>query len=124
VLWRLAVLAAWFGVLYAVVSIEPDDETPYVVVGIPLTVAVGVLVNRWWALLAPWLITVVLTAITYASWPGCNGDCADGDERGLVVIALLIIFAIPATLLFGAGVGSRRFARFMRRLDKTAEQDA
>ena len=74
-------------------------------------------------MLAPLVATVLVSVIGYASTPACN-DCSDGDERGLIVFILVLFFTVPGTLALAAGVGGRRFARFVQGLDTGTEQNA
>ena len=116
VLWRIALLAAWFGALIGLQSADSDDATAYVVVGAPLTVLVGAVVNRWWVVLVPLAITVGWLAISFAVEPSCS-DCWEGDPRGVAAVILGIVFTAPATAALAIGVGARRLTRFFRGLD-------
>lgn len=119
-LWRVAVLVAWLGALYGLATVYDDDVTPYLWAGAPLTVAVGALLDRWWVVVTPALVTAVLFAIEYASDPSC-ANCGE-DTHGLLFIFLLAFFAVPGTIALALGIGVRRFTRFMRGMD--TEPDA
>ena len=115
VLWRVGVLAAWVGALVVLVVLDTDEATLYVAVGAPLTVLVGVVVDRWWATFVPFAVAAVLVAITLIGGSTC-ADCADEDGPGLVITLALVLFAVPAFFLLTMGVIFRRLGRFFRHL--------
>ena len=105
-LWIVVVIAAWLGGLAGAVALDPNDGKWYVIIGLPLTLAAGLLLNRWWAVLVPWLVTVIVFAVAIASDPSCS-DCGD-EDYGVQITIALFIFTFPATLLMGIGVMVRR----------------
>lgn len=112
--WRIAVLVGWIGGLVGLVALSDDDGTLYVAGGVPLTVAVGALIDRWWVGFAPWVVTVVLVGGIFALIGGCDGDCGGDDGFGAIVLWFLLLFTIPASSALAAGVLTRRLGRFFR----------
>src|SRR3954451_20486502 len=108
--WRVVLRLGWLGALVGLVALEPDGATWYVAVGIPLTLLVGALVDRWWVSAVPYGILATLTVLSLVLDSGCH-DCADGDERPLIIWVVLLTFAIPASALLGIGVAARRLIR-------------
>ena len=117
VLWRIALLAAWFAALIGLQAADSDDATAYVAVGAPLTVLVGAIVNRWWVVLVPLAITCVWAAIGLVTEPECT-DCNEESLVGVAIVILTIVFTAPATAALAVGVGARRLTRFFRGLDE------
>jgi hypothetical protein len=116
VLWRLALLAAWFGAVVGLAALDSDGALWYAVVGAPLTVLVGAIIDRWWALLAPGVVSAVWIVIALATEPTCS-DCNGEDLWGLAVLIVGIGFTAPATAALAIGVAARRLTRFFRGLD-------
>lgn len=115
VLWRVGVLAAWVGALVVLVVLDTDEASLYVAVGAPLTVLVGVVIDRWWVTFVPFGVAAVLVAITLVGGSTC-ADCADEDGPGLWITLALALFAVPAFFLLTMGVILRRLGRFFRQL--------
>ncbi|HEY0630602.1 MAG TPA: hypothetical protein VGC98_00990 [Thermoleophilaceae bacterium] len=108
--WRIAVLVGWLGALVGLVALEPDEATWYVAAGIPLTVLVGALVDRWWVTAVPYGILATLGVLSLVLGSGCP-DCSDGDERPLIIWVVLVTFATPASTVLAIGVVFRRVWR-------------
>ena len=109
VLWRIAVVVAWFGALTGLVALD-SEATWYTALGPPLTVLVGAIVNRGWVLLVPAAVSVVWIAIVLAQ-PPCT-DCSDGETPWqLAVYIITLLFTLPATAALGIGLAIRFFAR-------------
>jgi hypothetical protein len=81
--------------------------------GIALTVVAGLLLDTWWVLAVPAVVTLVGFVIRYASDPSCS-DCGE-DAYDLQLWITAILFTLPATALMAIGVGARRGARLVRR---------
>jgi hypothetical protein len=108
--WRIAVLVGWLGSLVGLVALEPDGATWYVAVGIPLTVLVGAVIDRWWVTVVPYGILATLAGLSLVFGSDCS-DCSDGDERPLIIWAVFLTFAIPASAALAIGVVFRRVWR-------------
>jgi hypothetical protein len=115
VLWRIAVLVGWFGALVGLAALDTDEALWYAVVGAPLTVIVGAVIDRWWAVLAPGVVSAVWIAIALATEPSCS-DCNGEDLWGLAIVIIGIGFTAPATAALAIGVAARRLTRFFRHL--------
>jgi uncharacterized membrane protein YeiB len=116
VLWRIALLAAWFGALLGLAALDGDELLWYAVVGAPLTVLVGAVIDRWWAVLVPGVVSAVWIGIALATEPTCS-DCNGEDLWGLAILIVGIVFTAPATAALAIGVTARRLTRFFRDLD-------
>jgi hypothetical protein len=121
VVWRVCVLLAWVGAVVGLALLEPDSATLYVWLGPPLTVAVGALVDRWWALLTPVAATAGYLAVLAVQDPSCS-SCGEDDYWTLAAI-WSIIFTVPAVLALGTGIGARSLTRFVRGLDSEADAE-
>src|SRR4051794_13282706 len=102
--WRIAVLVGWTGALAGLVSLSDSEGTLYATGGVPLTVGVGALVDRWWAGFVPWGVTVVLVGGMFALIGGCDGDCGGDDGFGAIVLWFFLLFTIPAAFALVSGV--------------------
>jgi hypothetical protein len=111
-LWYPAVIAVWIGGLVGAVALDQNDWTWYFAGGVPLTIVAGALLDRWWASLVPWVLTVILFAVAFVSNPGCS-DCGE-DSYGLQLVYMMILFTVPATVAMALGVAARRLTRFFR----------
>jgi hypothetical protein len=114
-LWRLGVLVAWLVGLLVLLRIG-DSGYAYVFGGALLTVAVGALVDRWWVLLAPALVTLVLIGLILATDPDCS-SCAYEGSRYFALWLPTLLFGIPGVVAMAVGVGARRLVRRMRRAE-------
>jgi hypothetical protein len=123
VLWRVAVLVGWFLALVALVFLDPDRGLWYIGVGAPLTVMVGAVLDRWWVVLVPLLVTLAVGGIDLALATDCRDCSNDEDLRNLTLLLGLIFFAAPATAALATGVGARRLTRFFRGLDDGASPE-
>jgi hypothetical protein len=117
VLWRVGVLIAWLGALAAFFVAGSGTATLYALAGLPLTVGVGALVDRWWVLLVPWVVEVVALILFIVISGPCT-DCADGEGWGDWILLAAAFFTIPASVLLLIGVAGRRGARFFAGLDE------
>jgi hypothetical protein len=115
-LWNAAVIAVWVGGLIGAAALDPDG-TLYVVVGVPLTVLAGMLLNRWWAVLVPSILTTIWFTAAYLMNPGCS-DCGE-DVYGIQIVITLVLFTAPASLALAVGVMARRMGRFFRHLESS-----
>jgi hypothetical protein len=113
-IWRIAVLVGWIGALAGLVSLSDGEGTLYATGGVPLTVAVGALIDRWWVGVAPLVVTVVLVGGIFALIGGCDGDCGGDDGFGAIVRWFVLLFTAPATVALLLGVGARRALRRSR----------
>jgi hypothetical protein len=111
--WRIALLEGWLGALVGLVALDPNEATWYIAGGIPLTLLVGALVDRWWVTAAPYAVAAVIFAVVLIGGSTCR-DCADEDGPALLTTILLATFAIPASAVLGAGVLFRRLPRSSR----------
>jgi hypothetical protein len=115
--WRIALLVGWIAALVGLVALpEGDDGAAYVLGGVPLTVAVGVLVDRWWVGWVPAAVTVLLVGGMFLLIGGCDKDCGGDDGFGAIVLWFMLLFTIPATFALWTGVAARRLGRFFRDL--------
>jgi hypothetical protein len=108
-------LVAWLAALAGAATLGSGTAAPYLVIGVPLTIAVGALVNRWWVLLVPWAVelSAVLVFLVFGVASGeCDGSCTDGAFWGYVLLIGAVIFAVPATVALFIGVAGRRGIRF------------
>lgn len=118
---RVALLVGWVVVLGVFGALSPDDALVYAIGGVPLTIAVGWLVNRWWVGWVPLATSVILIA---GAWfvTGCasDGDCGGDDGFSIVIYVTGLFFTLPATLLLLLGVAARRAkdARVLRGPDE------
>ena len=119
VLWRALVLAAWVGAVAVLVALDSghDEPTWYITVGPPLTLLVGIVVDRWWALAAPSLVSAVLVLGIVVTGGEC-AECTAGEWPDEWFTSLLAVFTVPASLLLALGVSVRRLGRFLRRLPR------
>jgi hypothetical protein len=101
--------------LAGAILLDQNDATWYVVLGVPLTLIAGALLDRWWAALVPWVLTAILLAVWYVTDPTCS-DCAEESDRGLQVFITVILFAVPATVAMAIGVLARRVTRHFGKL--------
>ncbi|MEA2439582.1 MAG: hypothetical protein QOH76_1006 [Thermoleophilaceae bacterium] len=97
------------------VAVDQAEGLWYLAVGAPLTAAVGALVDRGWALLAPVAVTVVLGVLILALGSSCS-DCRDEDGLGLFLTILFVLYTLPAMAALTAGMLVRRLVRFFRDL--------
>ena len=114
VLWRGAAIVAWLGALVLLAMAGSGTAEPYVLGGVPLTVATGALVNRYWAVCVPSIVEILALAvalITSGFSTGC-ADCSDGEGWGFLIIVGATIFTIPATAALFVGVAGRRLTGF------------
>jgi hypothetical protein len=111
--WRIALLVAWIGALAGLIALD-EEGVLYVLGGVPLSVAVGALVDRWWVTAVPTIVTVVLVGGMFALIGGCDGDCGGDDGFGAIALWFLLLFTIPASFALGTGVVARRAGRFFR----------
>jgi hypothetical protein len=119
--WRIGVLAAWAAAVG--VLVVADGDAAYLWGGgVAVTVIVGALVNRGWALLTPLVVAVVYFLIQFVQDPSCS-DCTE-DTWGTIALLVAIAFALPAVLAMAAGLGLRRSTRFFRGLDSDPEPQA
>ena len=112
--WRVAVLVGWIGALAVLIALD-DDGSTYALGGLPLTVAVGALLDRWWVTAVPSIVTVVLVGGMFALIGGCDGECGGDDGFGAIVLWFLLLFTIPASFAVATGVVIRRLGRFLRK---------
>ena len=124
VLWRIAVIVAWAAAIVGLVLVDPDQWTWYVVLGLPLTVLAGSIVNRWWVLIAPLVVTVLVTVISLATEGDCTGGCSEPTPWQETFFVLGILFTLPATVALGIGIGLRRIRKPERRLPPPGNQHA
>ena len=112
-------LAAWVGALAVLVALDSghDEPTWYITVGPPLTLLVGIFVDRWWALVAPWAVSLVLVLWIVVTGAECS-ECTGGEWPGEWFTSLLAVFTVPASVLLALGVTARRLGRFLRRLPR------
>ena len=108
--WRVVVLLAWLGAGVGLIALEPDGGTWYIAAGIPLTLLVGALLDRWWVPAVPFGTVATIGILSLVLGSG-YADGADGDETSLVLTVLLVVFAIPASALLAVGIGLRRLLR-------------
>jgi hypothetical protein len=113
--WRIALLVVWIAVLIGLVAISYDSGLPYAIGGAVVTIAVGALVDRWWAGAVPLLVTVVLLVGIFVVIGGCDGECGGDDGFLPIVVWFLLLFTLPATGALLLGVGARRLVRPGRR---------
>jgi hypothetical protein len=109
---RIALLVGWIGALAGLIALD-DDGSLYALGGVPLTVAVGALVDRWWVTAVPSIVTVLLVGGMFALIGGCDGDCGGDDGFGAIVLWFLLLFTIPASFALATGVVVRRIGRFL-----------
>lgn len=106
------VMAVWLGGLYAIEPLTDNVDLQGALFA-AFTVAAGLLANRWWVLLVPFLIAVVLTALPDDSANPCS-ECR--DELGWQgTLFLGMMFAALTAVLLAIGVGARRIAALVRR---------
>jgi hypothetical protein len=110
--WRVALVVAWVAALFGLVALS---EALYVAAGAILTAAVGALIDRWWAVAVPAIVTVLLVGGIFLLIGGCDDDCGGDDGFLAIVLWFLVVFTAPATALMTIGVGLRRAARLARR---------
>src|SRR4051794_21544779 len=111
--WRVVVLLAWVGALVCLVALEPDGATWYIAAGIPLTVLVGALLNRWWVTAVPFGTVATLAVLNLVLGSDCS-DCTDEGGTSLVIWIVLVTFAIPASATLAIGVVARRLIGLSR----------
>src|SRR4051794_36938594 len=92
VLWRVGGIVVWLGLLWVFFVMGSGTATLYAAAGFPLTIGVGVLVNRWWVLLVPWIVEVVALILVATS---TNGP--DGEGWGDWILLSAAFFTIPAS---------------------------
>jgi hypothetical protein len=109
VLWRIVVVAAWVAALVGLAALEPDNATWYIAAGIPLTILVGAVVNRWWVVLAPLPVTVVWLVAGRIASSSCE-SCEPIEWPAMLVIGFMI-FTAPAIAALAFGVALRRLPR-------------
>jgi hypothetical protein len=122
VLWRVGVLAAWLAAVAGLVVLDSgsDDANWYVVVGAPLTVLVGAVINRWWVTFVPFLVAFAVAAWIVVGGATCT-ECTDGEGLGLWITILVGLFAFPASGALAIGVILRGLIRFFRDLPSGEE---
>jgi hypothetical protein len=106
--WRIALLVGWIAVLVGLVAASYDNGLLYAVGGTVVTVAVGAVIDRWWAGIVPAVVTVVLVAGIFALIGGCDDECGGDDGFLPIVWWFLVLFTLPATGALLLGVGLRR----------------
>lgn len=117
-LWIAAVIVGWVGGLAGAILLDQNDATWYVVLGVPLTLIAGALLDRWWAPIVPWALTAILLAVWYLSDPTCS-DCGEESDWGLQAFIVTVLFAVPASVAMALGVLARRLTRFFRHLESS-----
>jgi hypothetical protein len=98
--------------------LDSDEGLWYTAGGPLLTVLVGAVVNRWWALLAPVAVTVGLVVFLLTEQSDC--PTCEQDEFGVVLLLTMLLFTGPAVAALAIGVGLRR----VRRRLAPGQQDA
>jgi hypothetical protein len=104
---------AWLGALVGLALLDSGTAAPYVIGGVPLTIAVGALVDRFWVVLVPSMLEVVGLLFYLAAdllSTGCR-DCSDWGGWGFVIIVSMMIFTLPATVALAIGLAGRGIAR-------------
>ena len=105
----LVVMALWIGSLYTIDPLTDNVDLQGALFAL-FTVAAGVLANRWWVLLIPFLLAGLLAS---DSTNPCE-ECRDELEwQGSLFLGIMLA-ALTAVLL-ALGVGARRLARLLRR---------
>ena len=117
VLWRVVVVGVWVVAVAGLAVLDAGNDGPYLyyLVGIPLTVLVGLIVDRWWAAAVPYAVSLPIAVWLVVGDVTC-ADCTDGEGPGLWITILLAVFAVPASGLLVVGVIARRLGRFFRNL--------
>jgi hypothetical protein len=109
VVWRVVVLVGWVAALVGLAALDWDEASWYIAVGPPLTVLVGALINRWWAVLTPLPVSAVWVVVGLVQQSSCT-DC-ERDEWWVVAILAFMLFTGPAIAALAAGVALRRLPR-------------
>jgi hypothetical protein len=112
------VVVAWLGCLLGLALADSETAAPYVLGGVPLTVATGALVDRYWVLFVPSIVEILgLLAFLVGDLASHScANCEDGGGWGFLIVVGAMTFTIPATALMAIGVGARRLTRFFRDL--------
>ena len=107
--WRIGLLVVWFGAIVGLALLDSDEGVLYTAGGPPLTLLVGAVVNRWWALVAPVVVTVGLVVFLLTQ----QSDCAtcEQDEFGVVLFLTILLFTAPAVAALAIGIALRRLKR-------------
>ena len=109
--WRVAIVLGWMAAVVGLVAL-PDGAFPtYAVGGAAVTVAAGALVDRWWVVSVPAIVTVLLVAGIFLLIGGCDEDCGGDDGFWAIVEWFVLLFTLPATAAMAVGVGARRMRR-------------
>jgi hypothetical protein len=112
--WRIGVLIGWVGALVGLAALDWDEASWYIAAGLPLTVLVGALIDRWWAVTAPLPVTVVWLVVALLTQDNCVS--CEPMEWQVVLEIQFLIFTVPASAALATGVGLRRAGRFFRHL--------
>jgi hypothetical protein len=111
----MGVLLAWLLALAGLIALSPDDALPYAVGGVPLTIAVGALVDRWWVAAVPLVVSIVtIVGLWFLTGCASDGDCGGDDGFSTVTFTAVVTFLVPGTGLLLAGVSARRVLRRSR----------
>jgi hypothetical protein len=114
-----AVIAAWAGALFVLIAFGADAGIAYGI-GLAATVLVGVLIGRWWALLAPLGAFPVVFVVAFASDPSCS-DCGE-DPWSLQLLYGIVLAVLPATTAMLVGVSLGRGGRALARRRRSRQR--
>jgi hypothetical protein len=108
--WRIVLLSGWIAALIGLVALSYDSGLPYAMGGTLVTIAVGVLVDRWWVGVVPAVVTLVLVGGIFLVIGGCDHECGGDDGLLSIVEWFLLVFTLPGTVALLLGVVVRRLA--------------
>jgi hypothetical protein len=103
------VVVVWLGGLVALALADSGTAVPYVLGGVPLTIATGALVDRYWVLFVPSIVEILgLLAFLVGDLVShsCT-NCGDAGGWGFLLIVGAMTFTIPATAALLVGVAAR-----------------
>lgn len=105
---HVAAATAWLALLFTLIAID-SESTDGIVTALSMgsTIALGLIVGRWWVLLVPLIPFAALTIANVAS--GASGEDSVGGWEAVLVMLLL-----AAEFLLALTVG---FRTVVRRLD-------